>query len=71
MIDEEALRMLAKSISLGVYDNAEEAAFKQLKHVFDMGRMEGKGETYRAERRTIEAEIARRAAKREERSSHG
>lgn len=71
MIDEEALRMLAKSISLGVYDNAEEAAFKQLSHVFDMGRMEGKTEAYRAERRAIEAEIARRAAKREERQPHG
>jgi hypothetical protein len=55
MIDASDLRALARSIALGVYNNAEDDAFKRLNHVFDMGRMEGKQEAYKAERRAKEA----------------
>jgi len=58
--DEHAIRMLAKAIALGVYNNAEDDAAKQIKRVFDMGRLEGKAEAYRAERRELEAAAERR-----------
>ena len=66
MIDASDLQSLAKSIALGVYGNAEDAAFKQLTHVFEMGRMKGKAEAYQANREASQRRLERLQEKRSE-----